>query len=383
MRNSEEKNRIPLPVSSKCVQIPLEPITTPSVPRWRRRISPSPTSSNVSFPNNLQQNQSEIQTVKDSDDIKRQSKFNLFKGIILGSFSSVFFCLSSVIVKYVDELNPAELATFRFLSILIFTMPTLSWRGEFPFGPKNKRPMLIIRGLLGASNLFLRFMAFRHLPLADASIIVFSVPVFVTIFARIFLKEACGIFQGIIVILTLLGVFLITKMPLVIAAGISYKREQIWGIVAAVTSTLFGAGVYIVLRKLKDVHHSVVMFNFGWIAVFETLIITSIFGFDIPKCGLNQRLIVLLGIFSFCGQCLMTMALQCENAAPVAVCRAAIDIILAFFWQILFFNEIPDAYSISGTILVSCCILMIGIRKWMLSLPEDSESRKRFSFVTV
>ncbi|XP_067137424.1 solute carrier family 35 member G1-like [Centruroides vittatus] len=303
-----------------------------------------------------------------------KKKCHLYKGLLLASLSSVFFCLSSVIVKYMSELNPAQLSNSRFLGILIFTMPTLSWRREFPFGPKNLRPFLIVRGLLGASNLFLRFVAFRYLPLADASIIVFSVPVFVAIFAKIFLKEPCGIFQGITVSLTLLGVFLITKMPLVIAKGISYTNEQIWGIVAAITSTLFGAGVYIVLRKLKNLHHSVVMFNFGWVAVIETAIITSIFGFNIPKCGLNQGLIVLLGIFSFFGQSLMTQALQTENAAPVSIVRAAVDIILAFFWQVLFFHDIPDVFSITGTILVTFCIFMISIRKWKVSLPKDSNS---------
>lgn len=42
---------------------------------------------------------------------------------------------------------------------------------------------------------------------------------------------------------------------------------------------------------------------------------------------------VLLAIFSFAGQILLTMALQREQAGPVAIARSA-DIVFAFIWQV-------------------------------------------------
>ncbi len=52
----------------------------------------------------------------------------------------------------------------------------------------------ILRAFLGTTSLMSQFYALRHMPLADASVIIFSVPVFVAIFARIFLKVRvrCG-----------------------------------------------------------------------------------------------------------------------------------------------------------------------------------------------
>lgn len=108
-------------------------------------------------------------------------------GIIMAIASSFFFSLSSLIVKLVPNVHPVALATYRFAGILLPSMPVVVYRGEDPF-PKNKRALLLLRAFLGTTSLMSQFYALRHMPLADASVIIFSVPVFVAIFARIFLK---------------------------------------------------------------------------------------------------------------------------------------------------------------------------------------------------
>ncbi|CAL1300038.1 unnamed protein product [Larinioides sclopetarius] len=314
-----------------------------------------------------------------------ERNFSLYKGLFYSSMSSVFFSLSSVIVKYVKDISPAELAVLRFVGILIFTLPLVIYSREPPFGPRKIRHLLIFRGLVGATSLFLRFVAFQNLPIADASVIVFSIPVFVAVLARIFLKEPCGFFHAFTVFLTLLGIVLITKLPLILADEIAkYSKSHFFGVGAALGSCVFGASVYVVIRKMTAVHHSVIMFNFGWVAIIETVCLTFLTGeFVAPTCGLEQWLVILLGIFSFCGQMLLTLALKTEHASPVAIVRAATDIVLAFFWQIWFFHEIPDAYSISGAMLVSSCVVLISVRKWVMTLPEHSSIRKRAYLLTI
>ena len=91
-------------------------------------------------------------------------------------------------LDFFQTIHPGELAVFRFLGILLLTIPLVYKTGQNPFGPSELRHILILRGIAGATSLFLRFFAFRYLPIADASVIIFSVPVFVSIFAKIFLK---------------------------------------------------------------------------------------------------------------------------------------------------------------------------------------------------
>lgn len=80
------------------------------------------------------------------------------------------------------------MAVSRFFGIFILTIPLIVYHDLNPFGPPELRPILIMRGIAGATSLFLRFIAFHYLSIADASVIIFSVPIFVSIFAWFYLK---------------------------------------------------------------------------------------------------------------------------------------------------------------------------------------------------
>lgn len=314
-----------------------------------------------------------------------------YMGLVLATLSSLFFSLCSVIVKSLVEINPTELAIFRFVGVLLPAIPIVIYKGEHPF-PKGRRLILILRSFIGTTGLMLSFYAFRHMPLADASVIVFSVPVFVAIFARIFLKEPCGLFNIVTVCLTLIGVVLITRPPLIFSNTIeslsdgqvkSEHAEDLWGAMAAFSATLFGANAYVLLRALKGLHFSVIMTNFGSFALIQTTLISWIIGtLCIPHCGTDRLLVVALALFSFAGQILLTLALQIEQAGPVAIARST-DIVFAFFWQVLFFNEIPNRYSVGGAILVTSSVLLTGLRKWALSLPETSNIKKSLAILVI
>lgn len=313
-----------------------------------------------------------------------------YLGLMLAALSSLFFSLCSVIVKGLVDVNPMELAAFRFVGVLLPAIPIVIYKGEHPF-PKGRRVMLLLRSFVGTTGLMLSFYAFRHMPLADASVVVFSVPVFVAIFARIFLKEPCGLFNVITVCLTLIGVVLITRPPIIFGQTvesmtdnhIATEHADLWGAVAAFSSTLFGANAYVLLRALKGLHFSVIMTNFGSFALIQTVFVTWAIGaLRMPHCGSDRLLVVALALFSFGGQILLTLALQMEQAGPVAIARSA-DIVFAFLWQVLFFNEIPNRYSVGGAILVTCSVLLTGLRKWAVSLPETSNMKKSLGILAV
>lgn len=277
---------------------------------------------------------------------------------------------------------------FRFIGVLLPAIPILVYTKQ-PVFPEGKRVILLLRCFMGTTGLMLSFYAFRNMPLADASVIIFSTPVFVAIFARVFLKEQCSFFNIVTIVLTLVGVVLITRPPFVFGDSPAVleveryegKHYDIWGPVAAISSTLFGANVYILLRALKGLHFSVIMTNFGAFALIYTLIVCgSIGAICWPACGRDRWLVVVLGIFSFLGQILLTVSLQLEQAGPVAIARCA-DIVFAFIWQMMFFGETPTGYSLLGAFLVVSSVILTALKKWALSLPRESTVRKRLRFL--
>lgn len=291
-----------------------------------------------------------------------------------------------------------------FVGVLLPTLPILIYRQE-EVCPPGKRIILLLRCFVGTTGLMLSFYAFRHMPLADASVIIFSTPVFVAIFARLFLREPCGPFNVATVLLTLLGVVLITRPPLLFARtfptvpslngaaaddttaatvlddAAERSAGQLWGPVAALSSTLFGANAYVLLRALKGLHFSVIMTNFGGFALVYTLMVSWWLGaLCWPQCGRDRWLVVALALFSFLGQILLTLSLQLEQAGPVAIARSA-DIVFAFVWQVLFFGETPNVWSVAGAVLVVSSVVLTGFRKWALALPFDSKVRQQLRWL--
>lgn len=186
-----------------------------------------------------------------------------YYGVLLATLSSLFFSLCSVIVKSLSEINPIELAMFRFIGLLP-AIPIVLYKQEAVF-PEGKRILLLLRSFVGASSLICSFYAFRYMELGDASTILFSTPVFVAIFARLFLREPCGWFNIGTIALTLLGIIFITT-PKAIFGGTdtmppepgthtlgnkANSLKYMFGpITAAFCGTLFGANAYVLLRVI-------------------------------------------------------------------------------------------------------------------------------------
>lgn len=195
----------------------------------------------------------------------------------------------------------------------------------------------------------------------------------------------------ITVILTLIGVVLITRPIFLFPDGVkslvdediidSSYRPNIWGPVSALSATLFGANAYVLLRALKSVHFAVIMSNFGAFGLIYSIVIGIwLGGLCWPLCGTERLLVVALAVFSFFGQILLTLALKLEHAGPVAICRTC-DIVFAFIWQVIFFKERLNGYSIIGAVLVTSSVIWTGVRKWLISLPRESTIRKRLRYV--
>ena len=316
--------------------------------------------------------------------VKANRRFSIYKGLFLAMMSGFCFSIVSVIVKEMENMSASQLTMYRFLSILVFSMPPAVKSQENLLGPKDMRFSLVLCGLVGVANIFFTFMALKYLPLGEATVIVFSVSAFVAVAARIFLKEPFGIFLTVAVSLTIVGIILTTKLPLKLTLNsVPYTTESLYGIAAAVMSLLFCTWRYILIRKIKSVHHSIIMFNTCCVALFVSLFLTVIVGgFKWHDCGLGKLKLVSFGLFSYIGLTAVITSLQCEMAAPVSIMRSGTDIILAFIWQITLFHDIPDALSISGAVLVGFSVMLVGLNKWATSLPPGSSYTKYVGWMT-
>lgn len=88
-----------------------------------------------------------------------------------------------------------------------------------------------------------------------------------------------------------------------------------------------------------------------------------------------------VGVTSFFGQMMLTKALQVEEAGVVSMFKSSCDLILAFTYQILFFNHYPDGLTIFGSLLVLSGVLLTAVRKYLITLPKDKPIRQALNFL--
>ncbi|CAL1285936.1 unnamed protein product [Larinioides sclopetarius] len=316
---------------------------------------------------------------------ERNNHPSIFKGLILAMLSGMAHSFVGLIVKHIKNLHPGQLALCRFIATFAMCMPETVKTRQNLLGPRKLRILVVLRGVFGGLNVFLNFIAFRHLGLGEASVIIFSAPVFVTILARIFLKEPCNIFQTITVILTIIGIMFSAKLPTRLSeVPIVYSSEKTYGLLAAIFSLFSISILQILTRKVRPVHPSILTFHYSWVGILEIAILTAIFGnFHLQQCGIQNIYILLLALLSYCTITLLVMAFQCEYAGPVSTVRAAADISLSFLWQIFIFHDLPDTYGIIGAVLVLFSINLIGLDRWNASTQGNllsCEKLKRVSF---
>ncbi|XP_076314988.1 solute carrier family 35 member G1-like [Tachypleus tridentatus] len=292
----------------------------------------------------------------------------MYKGLLYLILASFILSTAYAIVKYLKTVDTANVLLVNSIFMTIFSIPPVLFKNIFPLGPPHTRKIILIRSVVYPLVVYLRFSALHFLPIAEASVIIFSYPILVSVIARVVLKEPIGLLQIISAVLTVLGVALVSKLPLEIQQTKELNSKTLldrtYGVFIAFASTIFGAMSIICTRWLKDTPFSVTLFNSGWVGIIVSLIIiVSERQLPVIPCGEPSLLIVFCSIIEIVGIALLYEGLKTEQAGVASVVRAASHITFLFCWQLLFFKEIPDIWSISGATIIIFCIILSGISK--------------------
>jgi drug/metabolite transporter (DMT)-like permease len=264
------------------------------------------------------------------------NKFNLV-------FASFFFSLMTLCVKNIDKRIPIyELVLFRSLISLIITSSIININ---PWG-KN-RPLLILRGVLGTLALVCIFYAIRNMPLSISTVIQYTYPIFISIFAGIFINEK--ITRNIIFALIIgwIGILVILNPSQLSNINVEIEKLSIW---IAFLGAICTALAYVTVKKLSFTDDVYVIIEYFPLVSFITLLPIVLINWVTPNW--NELVwIIGIGLFTQLGQTFLTIGLKNLPASEASTINY-LQVLFGSIWGILFFNEIININFLLGALLV-------------------------------
>jgi drug/metabolite transporter (DMT)-like permease len=238
--------------------------------------------------------------------------------------------------------NAPELVFYR----SVFALPVvLAWvlrRENLRVLKPNRVTPHVWRGAMGIVSMTLTFQALIMLPLAEATAINFTAPIFATILSFLILREEVGVHRWSAVILGFIGV--------VIVAQPTGSSLPLLGICVALAAALGQAAVTTTLRHLQRSEHiSTIVFWFAVSGILAGGLCMPFFGQWHDATG--YAFVILGGLAGGLGQLFMTASLR----APIAVIAPFdyLQIVLATAFGWLLFSDVPGAATIAGAGLIA------------------------------
>ena len=252
----------------------------------------------------------------------------------------------TVCVKNINQRIPIyELVFFRSLLSLIITLSIIKIRNINPWG--NNKLLLILRGLLGTSALVCIFYAIRNMPLSISTIIQYTYPIFISLFACIFINEKITKNIVFALIVGWLGILLILNTTQLTNINVEIDRLSIF---IAFLGAIFTALAYVTVKKLSFTEDVYVIIEYFPLVSFIILLPIVFYNWITPNVY-ELLWIIGIGLFTQLGQTFLTIGLKNLPASEASSINY-LQVIFASIWGFLFFSEIININFIFGSLMV-------------------------------
>jgi drug/metabolite transporter (DMT)-like permease len=268
------------------------------------------------------------------------------RGAIWMLASGIFFAGLGVSIRLASrEIPSVEVVFFRNFINLIIMLPWLIKIGIG--GLKTKKlSMHLFRAIGGLISMFFWFAGFGVLPLAEATSLGFTAPLFATLGAVFFLHEVVRFRRWFAILFGFIGTLIILRPGLQIITP-----EALYILIGAI----FVAGGFMLVKILSKTESPTTMVLFMALFLTPLSLIPALFVWVWPSPEAWIWLII-VGTTATCGHLLFNRAFAVTDVTavlPFDYCR----LIFAAGIGLFMFNEMPDMWTwIGGSVIFSSTI---------------------------
>jgi drug/metabolite transporter (DMT)-like permease len=278
------------------------------------------------------------------------------RGGVFMLISAVSFATMAGIIRYLaDHLHPFEVAFFRNAVSLALMAPWVLRGGIEGLRTASIRKYSL-RGLASITAMLCWFYGLATMPIAEATALSFTAPIFTSIAAIFFLGERMGTRRWAAIVIGFAGAMIILR-PGVSALNLS--ALVVLGGSAAVACSV------IMVKILSRTEPSSLIVAYMGIYLVPMSLVPALFVWTPPSLN-DWFWLILIGVVATIGQLGMTSAYAATEATvvlPFDYARLPSAALIGY----LAFNEAPDSWTWIGATVIAASAIYIARREARLA----------------
>jgi S-adenosylmethionine uptake transporter len=273
-------------------------------------------------------------------------------GAALGLVAFACYSVYDILAKVLGgNLHPVQIIAAAGL----MTMPMLAIYAWFDRKSGSLWPvrpgLMVLRSAATVVNYVSGVTAFTLLPLAEAYVIFFTMPLFIAVLAVPVLKERFDPVRGLAVLIGLAGVY-VALDPQATPLG--------WGHAMALTGAVIGALNYVIIRKTGSVETTTVMMVWPQLALFAA--VSAALPLVYVPMEMGELVIAAMMAVAIMGGMLAIIAAYRRAAAIVVAPMQYSQFLWAVVFGVLLFDERPDEKILKGCLMIAVAGIMVVMR---------------------
>jgi len=264
-----------------------------------------------------------------------------FRGIfwMLGA-TLVFVFMHAAIRHIAHDVNPLEIAFFRNVLGFVFLAPVFLRYGLTPLRTTRFR-LHFWRAAINLINMVTFYIGLRMTPLAEATALNFTAPLFTTLLATVFLGETVRIRRTVALAIGFVGAIVILR------PGVAAINP---GALFVIFAAVIWGGIMIMIKVMSRTDSSLTITV--WVLILMTVMSFPpvLFVWQTPTL-VELGWLVFIAVVGTIGQLMLAQALKEADATsimPIDFFRLIWAAALGYF----LFTEIPDAFTWAGGIMI-------------------------------
>lgn len=285
---------------------------------------------------------------------------NLLTGILVTIFAGMVFAVMDSVGKTLTALIPiVQVVWGRYMVQTVLMTVYLSRTTGTRF-LKTRRPVLqLLRGAMLIAATFSMYVSLSHIPLADATSVLFFSPIIITILSVVFLKERVGIHRIAAILAGFCGVMLIVR------PGLSDTSPYL---ALPLLAAFFNSVFLLLTRQLADEDEAAAT-QFNTTAVGAAILSVAVIPVWETPAPATVGLMLLIGTVGSIGHFSLVTAFRHAPASLLSPFLYS-QVLFASAISILWFGDPMGATTLIGTAV----LIASGLYIWW---RENRTARKR------